>query len=78
MKYPITAAEMAESALRTAADDAAKNVAAAIKVCGELAGKDSKQSDANKAYFADEAQVRAEAVRLIERFKRTLVIADGK
>ena len=71
-KYVSTPTEVAVSHALSALQSAVGNIEATIKSCGELSGKDSRQSESNREYFADQARVFQKALGVIEQMRQTI------
>jgi hypothetical protein len=71
-KFGQTPTEVAVAALLSAADGAARAMESTIITCGNLSGDESRQSKSGKAYFADQALVYKEALKVLQGFRREL------
>lgn len=72
MKFSMSPIELAASAAAHAMTSAITNLETAIKNCGELSSKDAKQSDASKAYFAEQAGASADAIAILSKWRSEL------
>ncbi|NBS94304.1 MAG: hypothetical protein EBT27_11410 [Betaproteobacteria bacterium] len=71
-RYVSTPTEVAVAHALSALQSAVGNIEATIKSCGELSGKDSRQSESNREYFADQARVYQEALAVIAHMRQTI------